>query len=138
MQGGRVDPQALASLEMLRMIREMRAEDQRRRSEETDGSDLLGQGKSATSLGRAMAGMTRHRARIRDQPRKIVDEFRLDSKLELNIRAGESWAYPDLSKRIGWGHYQGLQRCFILLANILELLDQGQVLQAQALTVTRA
>ena len=135
MQGGRVNPQALASLEMLRMIRELRAEDQRRRSKETDDSDLLLQGNSAATLGKAMAGMTRHRARIRDQPRKIVDEFRLVSKLELNIRAGESWAYPDLAKRISWGHYQGLQRCFILLANVLELLDQGQALQAQALTV---
>ena len=75
-QGGRIDPPALASLEMLRMIREMRADDQRRRAEETDDSDLLGQGKSATSLGKAMAGMTRHRARIRDQPRRIVDERR--------------------------------------------------------------
>ena len=87
-QGGRIDPQALASLEMLRMIREMRADDQRRRAEETDDSDLLGQGKSATSLGYAMAGMTMYGARIRDQPRRIVDEYRVDSNLELNIRAG--------------------------------------------------
>ena len=79
--------------------------------------------------------MTRHGARIRDQPRRIVDEYRLDSKLELKIRAGESWAYPDLAKRISWGLCLGLQRCFILFANVLELLDQAQGLQVQALTV---
>ena len=133
-QGARVDPQLLASLEVLKLIREMRDDDRRRRAEETNDDDLFGSGRAATSLGKAMAGMVRHRARIKEQPRKIVDEFRSDAMLELNIRAGEPWAYPDLAKRISWGHFQGLQRCYLLFANVLDLLDQGQSLQAQALT----
>ena len=60
-----------------------------------------------TSLGKAMAGRTQHRARIRVQPREIVDEYRLDSKLEFNVRAGDSWAYPDLVKRV-WRLLQSL------------------------------
>ena len=133
--GGQIDPQALASLEMLKLIREMREDERRRRMEETDDSDLFSPSRSASGLGRAIAGMTRHRARIKEYPRKVIDEFRQDSMLELNVRPGESWAFPDLAKRISWGHFQGLQRCYILFANILELLEQGQPLQAQALTV---
>ena len=133
--GGQIDPQALASIEMLRLIREMREDERRRRAEETDDSDLFGPSRSSTGLGKAIAGMTRHRARIREYPRRVIDEFREDSKIELNVRHGESWAFPDLAKRISWGHFQGLQRCYILFANILELLEQGQPLQAQALTI---
>ena len=77
----------------------MREDERRRRAEETDDSDLFGPSRSSTGLGKAIAGMTRHRARIREYPRKVIDEFREDSKIELNVRHGESWAFPDLAKR---------------------------------------
>ena len=85
-QGGPIDAQTLASLEMIRLIRDMREEDRRRRGGEEDDYDIFGGGKASTTLGKAIAGMTRHRNRIREQPRRICDEFRADPKLELNIK----------------------------------------------------
>lgn len=126
-QGGRVDPQLLACLELLKLIREMREDDRRRRAEETDDDDLFWTGRAAITLGKAMAGIVRHRARIKEQPRKIVDEFRADTMLELNIRLGEVWVYPDFAKRISWGHFQGFQRCYILLARILDFSIKDRV-----------
>ena len=103
----------------------MREEDRRRRADDGDDSELFrSEGQGATPMGKAIAGMTRHRSRIRDQPRRMIDEFRADAKLELNVKEGESWSYPDLARRVSWGHDQGLQRCFLLLANVVELLEQ--------------
>ena len=72
---GPPDPSLLVSTEMLRMIREMRSEDKRRRG--VGGEDLfLDEAKAATSLGKAVAGMHRHCERLRTRPKAIIDQFR--------------------------------------------------------------
>ena len=53
-----------------------------------------------TSLGKAMAGRTRHRVWIRVQPREIFDEYLLNSKLDFNVPAGDSWAYRPREKSL--------------------------------------
>ena len=88
---GSVDAPTLASLEMIRLIRDMRDEERRRRADEGNDLDIFGGSSLAsTSMGKALAGMTSHRARTKEHPRRVTDKFRLEAKEELNVKVGEA------------------------------------------------
>ena len=135
--GALPDTSALVQLEMLRMLRGMRDEDRRRQG--PDGEDLFAdEDRPATSLGKAVAGMTRHRDRMKSRPRAIVEQFREDCRDELAVRSDEPWSYPDMARRIEWGQYRGMQRSYILIMHVIELLDRGETMRAHALACQSA
>ena len=87
---------------MLRMIRTMRDEDRRRRG--GDDEDMYAdEDRPATSLGKAVAGMARHKERLKSSPRSIINQFREDCRDELAVRDDQPWCYPDLMKKIEGG-----------------------------------
>ena len=130
-----VDPNLIVWMELMKMVREMREDDRRGKSDAHEWGDEdaeLGRSGS-TNLGRAVRGMERHRARMRNAPRQVCDTFREDVKAELHFRPGDHWTYMDLHRRITWGHYTSLQRCYYLLTAVIQELDDGRPLAAQAL-----
>ena len=122
------DPNLLVQLEMLRVLRGMQNDQGSRREPEEDED-----WKAKTSLGKAAAGMRRHKTRLKSRPKAVIDEFR-DSVLEgLNVKPGQPWSYVDMHKTVPWGQYRSLQRCYILMMNIIEHLDNGDIAQGTAL-----
>lgn len=110
------DPNTLMNMEMFRMMKEMRDEDRRRRTrtEECD-SDSGEELRARTALGKAVAGMNRHKRRVSERPKAIIKEFKANVMEELGITSPkEPWRYVDTHRRITWGQYRTPQRAYIL------------------------
>ena len=131
---GQVDATALVQLEILRTLREMREDDQKRRADLDDGDDLDAP-RAQTSLGKAVKGMQRHRETVRDRPKAVCTAYREECLLDLHVRGGEPWSYTDMNRRVTWNHFSSLQRAHLLFSHIVQLLDDGEPLRAQALAV---
>ena len=126
---GRIDAATMQTLLMFEMVRHQMGPG----AGPTDGG--LDRG---TTIGRSFRRMQSHTQRIYEQPDQIVAEWTEMVMAELGAHPYTPWRYPDLHRRIAWGKHRGLQRSFILLMEILELLEAGHVPQARALCVQAA
>ncbi len=134
------DPNTLMNMEMFRMMKEMRDEDRRRRTrtEECD-SDSGEELRARTALGKAVAGMNRHKRRVSERPKAIIKEFKANVMEELGITSPkEPWRYVDTHRRITWGQYRTPQRAYILMMHVMQRLDDGKPLGAQAMAIQSA
>ena len=95
-------------------------------------------GPASSNMGRALRGMEAQKRLIRTQPHEVVRQFREQVLDDMGVYEGQPWCYRDHSRCVPWKHLKGLQTCYFLDMEVLQLLERGLVPQAAALLTQSA
>ena len=118
----------MASLVQLEMLKQLRALQTKKVTEESSDSETeAGLLKSQSSS--KLKGIVRLRRRIRKHPKRCVHRFALHVRNRLGVRsARQAWTFMDYSLKLvpRFGKMKGLWRCHWILAQVVQAHIEGR------------
>jgi hypothetical protein len=101
----------------------------------SEGGDGPGEYGGVRGVAKTMRSYHLLKKKIRERPLPVIREFITEVERRLGIAPGQPYTLRDLAKKVWWGRFKSLHRCFLIFAQIFEDLDGGRTLAAQAMTV---
>ena len=81
---------------------------------------------------RTLSRMRTLKSQIKDNPRKIIDDYETDWQQEIG-GAHKLWTWRDIAvEKIAWGKYRSMLRMYVMMGEVKALMEGGEYLQAEA------
>ena len=112
---------------MMKMTKEMSVVMRDGAGEGADSGDLDGM-----RVMRTLSRMRTLKSQIKDNPRKIIDDYETDWQQEIG-GAHKLWTWRDIAvEKIAWGKYRSMLRMYVMMGEVKALMEGGEYLQAEA------
>ena len=125
-----VDKEAMnlmLQMQMMKMMKEMSVVMRDGAGEGADSGELDGM-----RVMRTLSRMRTLKSQIKDNPRKIIDDYETDWQQEIG-GAHKLWTWRDIAvEKIAWGKYRSMLRMYVMMGEVKALMEGGEYLQAEA------
>jgi hypothetical protein len=118
------DPVLMQTAVLMEIMKQLQG--LRRKPEGDNGfDDDCDDGYSTTASRRKFGAVRQMRERHLKDPMKLLASFDREIMDELGVEVGGHWTYRDWSRRIGFGHMKGLNRCHAHFGDVLAALKKN-------------
>ena len=135
--GGPAPAAANTRRENMRMMLDMALLKQLTKGEDDDDDDeddlIFKANGEKRGLAKTLGAYHRMKNRVKTHPDLIIARYVQKLREIMGASADQPWTMLDLNRKISWGKFRSLQRMHYVIACIFEALDDGRVLEAQAL-----
>ncbi len=117
----------MLQMQMMKMMKEMSVDMRDGAGEGADSGELDGM-----RVMRTLSRMRTLKSQIKDNPRKIIDDYETDWQQEIG-GAHKLWTWRDIAvEKIAWGKYRSMLRMYVMMGEVKALMEGGEYLQAEA------